>query len=89
MPTMQYRRKPRAININGYEVPEPMREAPEKGAYYYAAATTATDFDPIEWFNDYCDKGWLSIGICHATKEAAIAHAKALLSFTQTTQNND
>ena len=27
----KYRRKPRTITINGFEVPEPLREAPEEG----------------------------------------------------------
>jgi hypothetical protein len=33
--TSDYRRKPSTININGFEVPEPLREAPEDGTMIY------------------------------------------------------
>ena len=84
IPHFQYRRKPKAILINGFEVPEPMREAPETGTRYWAADLSAgsmtTDFC---WADDKVDNNCLRCGICHTTKEAAEAHANALLSFTR------
>lgn len=79
-----YRRKPRTITINGREVPEPMRKAPEIGSEFYLADTSSRQlFAGSEWDGDEFDKRWLSRGLCHSTKEAAIAHAEALLSFTE------
>lgn len=80
----QYRRKPRTITINGREVPEPMRSAPEEGQFYFMPSTIASDFFcEEEWHGSRRDMRWLSCGLCHSTKEAAIAHAEALLSFTE------
>lgn len=80
----QYRLKPRTITINGREVPEPMRRAPEVGQECYIVAMEKQPlFGEITWDNDSFDHRWLSRGLLHSTKEAAIAHTKALLSFTE------
>lgn len=80
----QYRRKPRTITINGREVPEPMREEPERGPVYYVVDVTARNMTCSDiWRGHDYDKRWLSRGLCHSTKEAAIAHAEALLSFME------
>ena len=78
----KYRIKPRTITVNGFEVPEPVREAPEIGSRYWIATTTshALSGDAV-WNADIADLLWLSRGICHTTKEAAIAHAKAMLGI--------
>lgn len=81
----EYRRKPRTIMINGHEVPEPLRLMPKDGDDYFIAET---DYDldpdtPYEWESDEVDIYRFNAGLIHATKEAAIAHAKALLSFTE------
>jgi len=85
-PSEVYRRKPQTININGYEVPEPVRSMPKDGTYlYYVASPQGEDlvlgfevgkYSP--WFTqNHVDRGWF-----HTTREAAELHAKALLSFT-------
>jgi hypothetical protein len=82
----QYRRKPRTININGIEVPEPVREPLERGTTYYMPCIqpySAKETNETEWLNDECDHCWLKAGIIHLTEEAAATHTKALLSFTQ------
>ena len=80
----EYRRKPRTITINGREVPEPMRSAPAIGSRYYLVDTSSRQLFGIEnWDGDAIEQIWLSRGLCHSTKEAAIAHAEALLSFTE------
>jgi hypothetical protein len=78
------RLKPHKININGHEVPEPMRVAPAVEASYYTPDVHAEAY-PFHhiWGEDIVDKEWLAGGLCHATKEGAVAHAKALLSFTK------
>lgn len=80
---LEYRIKPRTININGHEVPEPMLVEPSDDENYFVPNLIEDHtFIPFTWIGDGLDKKWLALGICHTTKEAAIAHAKALFSFT-------
>lgn len=79
-----FRLKPRTITINGHEVPEPMRVAPSDGTVYYMPDwSNPCLFTSTRWASDSYDRHRLAYGICHATREAAEAHAKALLSFTE------
>jgi len=79
----QYRRKPSVIIINGIEVPEPCREPLEKGQDYFRPSLSVDPWAKKNmWCNDEFDKAWLDAGCVHLTKEAAILHAQALLSFT-------
>lgn len=86
--TTQYRRKPRTININGFDVHEPVREPLIGGSIYYAAQPSSVsengDAVRLQWIGNFVDKILLQKGLIHLTKEAAETHAKALLSFTQT-----
>ena len=82
----RFRLKPRTININGHEVPEPMRVAPAVEDSYYVPDIN----DPASpslgflWGDTLFDRYRLDSRLCHATREAAEAHARALLSFTTT-----
>jgi len=82
---VKYRRKPRTININGFEVPEPVREPLEEGQLYYVPII-GSEFMRLDcrlWnHNDYCTHV-LKAGLIHRTQEAAELHRKALLSFTE------
>jgi hypothetical protein len=81
---VQYRRKPKTININGFYVPEPLRDALNNGETYYIAEVHVSKIkNRIEWANEEIDFKWLSLGICHKTIESAQKHADALLSFTR------
>ncbi len=74
----------KTLSINGFQVPEPMREKPEIGTRYWYIVTgndSMTGWD--DWAEDPLDNILLKRGICHTTKEAAIAHAKALFSFSE------
>lgn len=76
----EYRLKPRTIRIGEIDVPEPMRSAPEAGSCYFFLALTGSGMVvESEWGGNWVDELSLSRGICHTTKEAAIAHAKALI----------
>lgn len=74
--------EPKTIKVNGFDVPEPMREAPARGAVYFIALPNAQNYYqghlwdafPVETF-------WLSRGLLHSTQEAAVAHAKAMLGI--------
>lgn len=82
-PDYEYRRKPRTIRIGDHDVPEPMRVAPEYGATYWVAEPSVDEFvRPYRCYGDDTDRRHLSRGLCHATREAALRHARALLSFT-------
>jgi hypothetical protein len=85
IPLTEYRRKPRTIIINGFEVPEPVREPLEyRQDYYVPSISYDAGADCHNWRGDEYDNEWLKKGLIHLTKEAAKTHAKALLSFTKT-----
>ena len=80
----QYRRKPRTNNINGFEVPEPLRDAPNDGETYYIVNLTENRVYCVICCGTFSlSQQWLKSGIVHMTEEAAEIHLKALLSFTQ------
>ncbi|HCT9044814.1 TPA: hypothetical protein OUB92_000755 [Morganella morganii] len=78
----EYRLKPRFIDINGHQVPEPVREPLEDDQEYWIADIRYAP-SVFNWENNDADYRWLERGIIHLTKEAAESHSAALLSFTQ------
>jgi hypothetical protein len=80
------RLKQRTININGYEVPEPMRVEPKIGSNYYLVyffwEGDGENFQS-QWKDSIFDKRMFRAGMCHAKKESAVLHSKALRSFTE------
>lgn len=81
---LKYRRKPKTININGFEVPEPVREPLKLDSIYYIPAFYIDDkYSLLPWEGSKSDLYALNNGLIHLTKDAAILHAKALLSFTK------
>ncbi|EMO7834961.1 hypothetical protein AB2842_000859 [Morganella morganii] len=78
----EYRLKPNFIDINGHQVPEPVREPLQAGRQYWVADVTKWD-DEWYWNDDNRYNLWLKRGLIHLTKEAADIHIAALLSFTQ------
>lgn len=76
-----YRLKPRTININGFEVPEPVRVAPNEGTLYFVLELP--DVFENHWNGVPEEISWLQAGLIHLTREAAEKHAEALLSFTK------
>lgn len=77
----KYRVKPKTLVINGHEVPEPVREPLNEGDVYYRVDVPSITC--LTWGNDSYDTEMLRRGLIHLTKEAAIAHTSALLSFTE------
>ena len=77
----QYRRKPQTININGYEVPEPCRVAPEIGTECWLI--TFGSPHQFHWHRSRTLDHRLKEGRVHLTREAFDIHSKALLSFTK------
>lgn len=79
----EYRLKPRFIDINGHQVPEPAREPLEVNNLLWIADITQPNAEQLMWTGHTSDILMLERGILHLTKEAAEAHIAALLSFTQ------
>lgn len=73
----------KTININGFEVPEPVREGLKYGDFCYLADITQTKVMELYWTEHSSDFQFLYKGIVHRTRKAAETHIKALLSFTQ------
>src|SRR5690625_2503124 len=70
----RWRVEPKTININGHEVPEPLREL-KRGQQYYVTDLSHKDLSPqIFWSDHGLERLWLERGLCHSTKEASIAH---------------
>ena len=84
---LQYRLKPeppKTIRIGEYDVPEPVREPLEDDKEYWGVDLSATELAwKYTWHNACFCKLRLRRGLIHLTKEAAVIHAKALLSFTK------
>lgn len=82
MKSHQYRRKPKTIKVNGFDVPEPLKEITD-GAIVWLASCHHEKFS--DWYNYSEDTSWkrraLARGLFHTTKEAAVAHAKAMLGI--------
>lgn len=74
--------KPKTININGFEVPEPIRECPPSTRNVYVVDFSYPG-NIKEYYidDDNFDVYWYSNGLVHLTKENALLHANALLSF--------
>lgn len=79
----EYRLKPNFIDINGHQVPEPVREPLECRTDYFIADIGGIVTPMARWRGNPDDLARLSKGIIHMTEEAADAHIAALLSFTQ------
>ena len=74
--------EPKTIKVNGFDVPEPMREAPAEGVRYYVASTQAREWCLSRiWVGLELDLRCLQRGLVYSTKEAAVAHAKAMLGI--------
>ena len=77
------RKKPKTININGYEVPEPIREEPNYNDVVWVVSVVNDRIQSVQWDGVEIDHQNLNDGLLHTTKEAAEKHREALLSFTK------
>ena len=79
--TRKYRRKPKTIQINGHEVPEPHR-TPLKDGEVYWVLSLFSGATSLRWTDDDFDNSYLENGFVHLTEEAAKKHYEAIRSFT-------
>ena len=76
----EYRIKPKIIKVNGFDVPAPIESTlPE--IYYMPCLSSIGLYTWSNTEGGTVDNICWRRGICHSTKEAAIAHAKALLGI--------
>ena len=76
---IEYRRKPKTLTYT-VTIPEPMREEPEAGTDFFLAAPHSERLHyTFRWEGAEVTRLWLKRGLCFATKEDAIAAAKAML----------
>ena len=79
----EYRRKPKTLTYT-VTIPEPLRKAPEVGKTYWLAEPWAKSLaHEYEWAGGPQDYRLLKRGLCFATKEDAIAAAKAMLPIKE------
>jgi hypothetical protein len=82
----EFRRKQKTIKVNGFDVPEPVREPLKDTVNYCIPDPKMEDlFEYRTWTGHRLDMVWLSRGLIHLTKENAIAHAKAMLGIDPNT----
>ena len=80
----KYRRKQKAININGFEVPEPYRgEMENEQKYWVLCPFYPLGYCKYSWQNSDSDNNAMKHGFVHLDQESAEKQAEALLSFTK------
>lgn len=83
-PPVRYRIKPRTIRIGTFDVPAPCDGSLGVGEKYWCVDLTCPDgFRKSVWGGCGTDHFRRVSGVIHKTQEAAVIHAKALLSFTK------
>ena len=76
----EIRRKPQHIIVNGFKVPKPLDAMPIDGEVFTPHLQSEKFFD-CDWFSSSWALRSFKRGIAHSTKEAAAAHAKAMLGI--------
>jgi hypothetical protein len=71
------------IEINGIKAPKGETVVPARGTRLFLPVLHYDDYySQLSWNGSQAHHDFLSKGLLHLSKEDAIAHAKALLSFT-------
>ena len=78
----EYRRKPRTMTYT-VTIPEPLREVPEMLGRYWLAQLSGEYCIQVYWYGSELELRWLKSGLCFATKEDAIAAAKAMMPIKE------
>jgi len=73
--------KRKMMHLNGVEFPAPEREAPARGARYWMCdLLSPVKVFETQWQAMSVDRTALERGLVHLTREAAEAHARAMLA---------
>ena len=78
----RFRKVITTIDIGGFSVPKPLSKAPDEGLeIYIPTALNELFYFSTQWNGEsWAHQRWLKLGMIHRTKDAAIAHAKALIA---------
>ena len=82
----EYRLKPCTITVNGREV-QAGEEKPPIGEFFFVDIESSGCFGSTVWGGTSLDRLRLERGLVHLTKEAAIAHARAMLNIPESAEN--
>jgi hypothetical protein len=82
-PIKELRVKPKTIRIGDYEVPEPMRDAPEIGSAIWLCNLVTQEVSEYEWSPSMDKVKWLKSGWIQATESGAEDLLKAVLSLVK------
>jgi len=83
-PSVEYRRKPVYLTINGFYVPKPEKAPLQDGTEYYVPSFNNEEgITVFLWRDSAADLRRLRHGVVHLKTEDAYTHTKALRSFTQ------
>lgn len=76
--------KQKTVMFNGFELPEPVTETPNKEQIIYTPHPgNPYNYEEFRWLNSDYDKLALKKGLIHKNKENAIAWAIAMTPFPQ------
>lgn len=78
-PKYTLRKKKRYININGTQVPEPVRDPLDRNESYYLVDISDDNMDIYTWYNTALEHIWLERGLIHRNLEDAQTHIRALI----------
>ena len=78
-----YRRKPKTININGFEVPEPIYEKPVDNATVYFPSLLNDVVSVSSYINDPAYQNLYEKGLIFKEREDCEKYLEAVLSFTK------
>ena len=79
-----YRIKPRTIKIGDFDVPEPMREAPNGGVEVFSPMPASQEmYWSWPWRGSKADFLALNRGVVHCNMDSAVAHSIAIISLTE------
>jgi len=77
-----FRLKPKTITIGSRTIVKPISVKPERNTRFYLADIAMQDkYNTFLWNDSEADRMLLGRGICHLTKEDAVAHTEALLEL--------
>ena len=80
--------KSKTISINGYDVPEPVREPLPEGTKYYIPSLQTMGTIESVWLEIVYDYEVLELGLVHLDKESALAYREAVLSLVLNSNQN-
>ena len=79
---IELRIAPETIIVNGFEIEAPMKEVPYiDEPVFFSDATHPLFCDGCKWGASEFHLNLLARGLCHKTRAAAIAHAKAMIGI--------